>query len=253
MSNLTPPNLIPSHLTIATNQPQVVNKYRWLLKVLLYLMAGIILIQCWFFLHILWWKWFSVNSTAFMTADLIALQAKNPDAYITHTWVDYADINKSIKQAVISSEDAEFEDHEGVDWAAIELARETNAKRGKIVSGGSTITMQLAKNLFLSGSRSYLRKAQELIITYMLEFVLSKQRILEMYLNSAEFGIGVYGVEAGAKHHFGVQAKQLSIEQAARMAAMLPRPKFYDKHRNSIYLKKRTRTIIKRMQGVQIP
>jgi monofunctional biosynthetic peptidoglycan transglycosylase len=188
-----------------------------------------------------------------MSADLIVLQAKNPDAHINHIWVDYADINKSIKQAVISSEDAEFEDHEGVDWAAIELARETNAKRGKIVSGGSTITMQLAKNLFLSGSRSYLRKLQELVITYMLELVLSKQRILEMYLNSAEFGIGVYGVEAGAKHHFGIQAKQLSAEQAARMAAMLPRPKFYDKHRNSTYLKKRTRLIMKRMQGVQIP
>jgi monofunctional glycosyltransferase len=249
------PNLVPSNstATLTANQPQAVNKYRWLFKVLLYSMMGIILIQCWFFLHIVWWKWFAVNNTAFMSADLIVLQAKNPDAHINHIWVDYADINKSIKQAVISSEDAEFEDHEGVDWAAIELARETNAKRGKIVSGGSTITMQLAKNLFLSGSRSYLRKLQELVITYMLELVLSKQRILEMYLNSAEFGIGVYGVEAGAKHHFGIQAKQLSAEQAARMAAMLPRPKFYDKHRNSTYLKKRTRLIMKRMQGVQIP
>jgi monofunctional biosynthetic peptidoglycan transglycosylase len=156
------PNLVPSNstATLTANQPQVVNKYRWLFKVLLYSTMGIILIQCWFFLHIVWWKWFSVNNTAFMSADLIVLQAKNPDAHINYIWVDYADINKSIKQAVISSEDAEFEDHEGVDWAAIELARETNAKRGKIVSGGSTITMQLAKNLFLSGSRSYLRKAQ---------------------------------------------------------------------------------------------
>ncbi|MEY3997091.1 MAG: monofunctional biosynthetic peptidoglycan transglycosylase [Pseudomonadota bacterium] len=259
MSTSILPNLVPSNSTATStaNQPQVVNKYHWLFswlfKVLLYSMMGIILIQCWFFLHIVWWKWFSVNNTAFMNADLVVLQIKNPDAHINYIWVDYADINKSIKQAVISSEDAEFEDHEGVDWAAIELARETNSKRGKIVSGGSTITMQLAKNLFLSGSRSYLRKAQELVITYMLELVLSKQRILEMYLNIAEFGIGIYGVEAGAKHHFGIQAKQLSAEQAARMAAMLPRPKFYDKHRNSTYLKKRTRIIMKRMQGVQIP
>jgi monofunctional glycosyltransferase len=250
-------NLTASISTVSMNQAPATHtpnrQFTWLFKACVCLLTFVVLVQLWFFVQIVWWKWFPVNRTAFMNADLIALQAKNPNAYITHTWVDYEDISPHIKRAVISSEDAEFEDHEGVDWDAIELARETNAKRGKIVSGGSTITMQLAKNLFLSGSRSYVRKAQELIITYMLEGVLSKQRILEMYLNSAEFGIGVYGVEAGAKHHFGIRAKNLSVEQAARMAAMLPRPKFYDKHRGSTYLKKRTRIIMKRMQGVQIP
>lgn len=221
--------------------------------IVLCIVCLILLIQLGFFLKIVWWKWFPVNNTAFMRSDLLVLQAKNPQAQIIHTWVNYEEMSAYIKQAVISSEDADFEEHEGVDWKAIELARQTNAKRGKVVSGGSTITMQLAKNLFLNGQRSYIRKAQELIITYMLEAVLSKQRILEMYLNSAEWGIGIYGIEAGAKHYFGIKSKYLSPEQAARLAAMLPRPKFYDKNRNSVYLKKRIRIILNRMKGVQIP
>jgi monofunctional biosynthetic peptidoglycan transglycosylase len=188
-----------------------------------------------------------------MATDLAVMQAKDPKAVIKHQWVDYPNISNHIKRAVITSEDAYFEEHEGVDWDAIQKAREKNAKRGKVVSGGSTISMQLAKNLFLSGSRSYIRKAQELAITYMLEALWDKERILEVYLNSAEFGVGVYGVQAGAKHHFGVNALQLSAEQAARMAAMLPRPKFYDKNRGSSYLQKRTASILSRMGGVDIP
>jgi monofunctional biosynthetic peptidoglycan transglycosylase len=225
------------------------------LKLMKWGVIAVLLLQVWFALHIVWWKWLPVNETSFMRADLAAMQAKNPKAkaVILHTWVAYEDISDHIKRAVISSEDADFEYHDGVDWDAIEQARETNAKRGKVVAGGSTITMQLAKNLFLSGSRSYVRKAQELAITYMLEALLSKERILEMYLNSAEFGIGVYGVQAGAQHHFGISAKALSPEQAARMAAMLPRPKFYDKNRGSAYLQKRTRIISARMRDVDVP
>jgi monofunctional glycosyltransferase len=213
----------------------------------------VLLLQLWFALHLLWWKWLPVQSTAFMEADLAKLQAVDSEADIKHIWADYADISDHIKRAVITSEDAHFEDHEGVDWEAIQKAREKNAKRGKVVAGGSTITMQLAKNLFLSAKQSYSRKAQELVITYMLEAMWDKQRILEVYLNSAEFGKGVFGVQAGAKHHFGVSAKQLSAEQAARMAAMLPRPKFYDKNRGSAYLQKRTQLILRQMGGVDIP
>lgn len=222
----------------------------WLIGLLL---ITTVLLQLWYALHIVWWKWLPVHNTAFMRADLAILKAKDPKALIKHNWVDYDTISNHIKRAVITSEDANFEDHEGVDWEAIQKAREKNAKRGKVVAGGSTITMQLAKNLFLSGSRSYLRKAEELVITYMLETMLSKERILEMYLNSAEFGIGVFGVQAGAKHHFGVNASQLNAEQAARMAAMLPRPKFYDKNRGSGYLLKRTNSILRQMGGVDIP
>ena len=216
-------------------------------------LTALLLVQCWFALHIVWWKWMPVNNTAFMRADLGMLRSKNPQATLKHTWVDYSSVSHTIKRAVITSEDANFEYHEGVDWEAIQKARDKNAKRGKVVAGGSTITMQLAKNLFLSGSRSYVRKAQELIITYMLEALWDKERILEVYLNSAEFGLGVYGVQAGAKHHFGVSAAQLSAEQAARMAAMLPRPKFYDKNRASPYLQRRTGAILRHMGGVDIP
>jgi monofunctional glycosyltransferase len=211
------------------------------------------LMLLWFALHIVWWKWLPVHTTAFMRSDEIKLQAKDPKAVIKHQWVDYANISKHIKRAVITSEDANFEDHEGVDWEAIQKAREKNAKKGKVVAGGSTITMQLAKNLFLSSEQSYSRKAKELVLTYMLESLWDKERILEVYLNSAEFGIGVFGVQAGAKHHFGVNASQLSAEQSARLAAMLPRPKFYDKNRGSGYLQSRTQSILRRMGGVEIP
>jgi monofunctional biosynthetic peptidoglycan transglycosylase len=224
-----------------------------ILWVLLMLCAGLVFLQLWYAVQIVWWKWIPVNNTAFISADLKLLQAKDSKASIKHTWVDYDQISSHIKRAVITSEDANFEDHEGVDWEAIQKAREKNAKRGKVVAGGSTITMQLAKNLFLSGKRSYIRKAEELVITYMLEAFWDKERILEVYLNSAEFGVGVFGVQAGAKHHFGVNAMQLSAEQAARMAAMLPRPKFYDKNRGSSYLQRRTASILRQMGGVDIP
>ena len=149
----------------------------------------------------------------------------------------------NLKRAVIASEDANFTEHEGVDWDAIERAHEANRRKGKVVRGGSTITMQLAKNLFLSGERSYLRKAQEIAITYMIEALMDKRRILELYLNVAEWGEGVFGCEAGARHHFGVPAAQLSAGQGARMAAMLPRPRFYDRNRSSAYLERRSATI----------
>ena len=217
----------------------------WALSSALFL---IISLYAWIFLCIVVWKWLPVYTTAFIRHDQATL-----DVAIKHDWVAYEDISNHIKRAVITSEDANFEEHEGVDWDAIQKARERNAKKGKVIAGGSTITMQLAKNLFLSSSRSYVRKAEELAITYMIEAVHDKQRILEMYLNSAEFGVGVFGVEAGAKHHFGVSAKQLSASQAARMAAMLPRPKFYDKNRGNAYLQKRTNAIVSRMGGVDIP
>jgi monofunctional glycosyltransferase len=217
------------------------------------LFVGVMLLQLWYAMHIVWWKWMPVNNTAFMSADLVAMQSKDPNATLQHDWVAYERISNHMKRAVITSEDANFEDHEGVDWEAIQKAREKNAKRGKVVAGGSTITMQLAKNLFLSGSRSYTRKAEELLITYMLETALSKERILEMYLNSAEFGVGVFGVEAGAQHHYGVNAAQLSAPQAARMAAMLPRPKFYDNNPSNAVLLRRTQSILRRMGGVDIP
>lgn len=206
---------------------------------LLALVTAVLALQLWYLAHIVWWKWFDPGSTSFMSQQLQLLREEDPRAVLRHQWVPYERISLNLKRAVIATEDANFTEHDGVDWDAIERAHEANLKKGKVVRGGSTITMQLAKNLFLSGSRSYLRKAQELVITYMLEAVLSKRRILEIYLNVAEWGVGVFGCEAGARRHHGVSCAQLSAPQAARMAAMLPRPRYYDRNPDSLALARR--------------
>ena len=156
-----------------------------------------------------------------MRQQLSALREKNPNATLQHQWVPYNRISPNLKRAVIASEDANFAEHEGVDWNALEKAYEKNNKKRKVVSGGSTITQQLAKNLFLSGSRNYLRKGQEMIIAFMLETVMSKERILEIYLNVVEMGRGVFGAEAAARHYFNTTAARLNPAQAARLAVML--------------------------------
>ena len=178
-----------------------------------------------------------------MRAERERLAQARPGLAIRHTWVPYERISVHLKRSVIAAEDANFTEHDGIDWDAIEKAREANRRKGKVVRGGSTITMQLAKNLFLSGERSYLRKGQELIITTMIEAVMSKRRILELYLNLAEWGEGVFGCEAGARHYFGVAAAQVGPAQGARMAAMLPRPRYYDRNRSTPYLERRSATI----------
>jgi monofunctional biosynthetic peptidoglycan transglycosylase len=184
---------------------------------------------------------------------LSRLQQRDPRRQLEHRWVPYGRISIHLKRAVIAAEDANFTEHDGVDWDAIERAYEQNARRGRVVRGGSTITMQLAKNLFLSGDRSYVRKAQELAIAYMIETVMSKRRILELYLNVAEWGVGVFGAEAGARHHFGVSAAQLGPFEAARMAAMLPRPRYYDAHRGSSALARRTAIVGRWMGAIDPP
>jgi monofunctional biosynthetic peptidoglycan transglycosylase len=224
-----------------------------LLAVVLLSLAVMLAMQLWFLLHVIMWREINPTSTRFMSEQLSVLRERNPKAKLQHRWVDYARQSAHLKRAVIASEDARFPDHDGVDWEAIEQAFERNAKRGRPAFGGSTITMQLAKNLFLSGDRSYLRKAQELVIAYMLEATMSKRRILEIYLNVAEWGVGVFGAEAAAQHHFGVSAAQLTPAQAARLAAMLPRPRYYDQHRDSAPLARRAAIVQRRMPAVEVP
>jgi monofunctional glycosyltransferase len=154
---------------------------------------------------------------------------------------------------VVAAEDAKFLDHEGFDWEAIQKALERNERRGRVVAGGSTISQQLAKNLFLSGERSWLRKAREAVLTAMLELALDKRRILELYLNFAEWGEGVFGAEAAARHHFGVPASQLTEAQAAWLAAILPSPRRYARGEVTPYLASRIETIRRRMGYAQIP
>lgn len=212
-----------------------------------------VLVQGWFFLHILYWSKYEVGSTSFMNARLDQLREKNPKAELKYQWVDYSRISNHLKRAVIAAEDAKFIDHEGFDWEGIQRALEKNQKRGKLVAGGSTISQQLAKNLFLSGDRSFWRKGQEALITLMLEAVMDKRRILELYLNVAEWGEGVFGAQAAARHYYGTSAANLGPEQAARLAGMLPRPRFYDRNRGSRYLAAYTDRILARMPSAQLP
>jgi len=181
------------------------------------------------------------------------MREKNPKAMLKQKWVPYERISNHLKRAVIASEDANFNEHEGVDWEALQKAYEKNTRRHKVVGGGSTITQQLAKNLFLSGSRSYLRKGQEMIIAFMLETVMSKERILEIYLNVVEFGRGVFGAEAAARHYYRTSAASLGSAQAAKLAVMLPNPRYYDRHRDTSYLARRTGLIMNRMSSADLP
>lgn len=213
----------------------------------------ILLLQLYFFLQIGWWVNNDPHSTRFMRDQLEQLQEKNPKAKLKHQWVKYDRISLNLKRAIIASEDARFADHQGVDWEALLKAYEKNAKKGKIVAGGSTITQQLAKNLFLSGGRSYVRKGQELVITYMLEYWMDKRRIFEIYLNVAEWGPGIFGAEAAARHYFGIPASRLSATQSAYLAALLPNPRVYGRNLYSPYVSRRADVILRRMNAAALP
>jgi len=226
---------------------------KWIKWIFLGLTLLVLLLQLYFFVQICWWSRFNPSMTSFMSAQLGALRATRPNAALEHKWVPYGAISANLKRAVIASEDANFAEHDGVDWVALEKAYARNTTRHRVVGGGSTITQQLAKNLFLSGSRSYLRKGQEMVIAFMLETVMSKQRILEIYLNVVEFGRGVFGAEAAARHYFRLPAASLNAAQAARLAVMLPNPRFYDRHRDSGYLTRRTGLIVNRMNSAELP
>jgi monofunctional biosynthetic peptidoglycan transglycosylase len=225
----------------------------WLWRGVTVFFVLLVLYQVWLFVHICWWVKFNPSTSAFMESRLEVMQDKNPDAELQYQWVPYAKISNHLKRALIASEDAKFVDHEGFDWEGIQKAYEKNLKKGKIVAGGSTISQQLAKNLFLSTKRTPWRKAEEAIITVMLEAVMDKQRIFEIYLNVIEWGIGVFGAESASRHYFRVSASQLSAAQAARLAAMVPNPRYYDSHREARGLLRKTDIILGRMNDSEIP
>jgi monofunctional biosynthetic peptidoglycan transglycosylase len=227
--------------------------WRWVARVALLLIAAVVIYQFWIFGNVVWWIWFNPSTSAFMEDRLEVLQQKNPDAVLRHQWVPYERISVHLKRALIAAEDAKFLDHEGFDWEAIQKAYERNLKKGKVVAGGSTISQQLAKNLFLSGRRTPWRKVEEALITLMIENVMSKRRIFEIYLNIIEWGNGVFGAQAAARYYYGTSAANLGPEQAARLAAMVPKPRFYDKVRETPLLERRTGIILERMSQVSVP
>lgn len=209
--------------------------------------------QLWLFSHIVWWSKLNPASTAFMQTRLSALQSEKPNQALKHTWVDYDNITVHLKRAAITAEDAKFLEHQGFDWEGIQSAYKKNKKKGKIVAGGSTISQQLAKNLFLSTKRTPWRKAEEVVITVMLESVMTKRRILEIYLNMIEWGDGIFGAEAAAQHYYQRSAKKLSRQQAAKLAAIIPNPRYYDDHPSTRYVRRKASTIQARMHLVQVP
>jgi monofunctional glycosyltransferase len=219
-----------------------------LASIVMFLMA-----QAYFFGFVLWWANHAPDRTAFMSHRLGELRETKPEAELKYQWVNYDKISRHLKRAMIAAEDSKFVEHEGFDWEGIQVAMEKNQKRGRYVAGGSTITQQLAKNLFLSPNKSYLRKGQEAIITLMLEHTLDKERILELYLNVIEWGNGIFGAEAASRRYFGVSASQLSAEQAARLAAMAPNPRFYERNGNAPGLRKKIGIIVARMPQVELP
>ncbi len=227
--------------------------WRWLWRGIVLFVAVVLVYQLWIFLHIWWWVDHNPSTSAFMEQRLEVLQIKKPDAELRHRWVPYNRISNNLKRALIAAEDSKFLDHEGFDWEGIQKAYEKNQKKGRVVAGGSTISQQLAKNLFLSSRKVFWRKAEEAVITVMLEKMMSKRRILEIYMNVIEWGNGVFGAEAAARHYYKTSASALSAEQSARLASMVPNPRYFDTHRNARGLERKTGIILARMNQVQAP
>lgn len=210
-------------------------------------------LQIFFALRIATLIWVDPSSTSFQRSEAWRLTQQDDAPIWRQQWVPYSQISGHIKRAVVASEDSLFTQHGGVDWKAIEQAAKRNARSSKRTYGGSTISQQLAKNLFLSGERNLLRKGQELVVTLMLEQLLSKERIFEIYLNHVEWGAGVFGIEAAAQHYFNKPSSRLTASEAARLAVMLPAPKRFEKNLQSRYLTHRSQTIRSRMNAVSIP
>jgi monofunctional biosynthetic peptidoglycan transglycosylase len=222
-------------------------------RALLVLLGLFLVYQLWMFAHVLWWIDHNPASSAFMQAGLARLQKQNNDAELRHKWVPYDKISIHLKRAIIAAEDSKFLNHEGFDIEGIQSAVKKNLKKGRLVAGGSTISQQLAKNLFLSADKSFMRKGQEAVITLMIESTWGKRRILEVYLNIIEWGDGIYGAEAASRRYFKKSASTLTTGQAAALAAMVPNPRWYEDNRASRKYKRRVATIAVRMRHAQVP
>lgn len=226
---------------------------KWIGRGLLALIVLLALYQVWLFSHVWWWVDHNPSASAFMEEQLAKLQENDPEAELRHKWIPYERISPNLKRALIASEDAKFLDHEGFDWEGIQTAWEKNLKKGRIVAGGSTISQQLAKNLFLSSRKTPWRKGEEAIITLMLEKMMSKRRIFEIYLNVIEWGNGVFGAEAAARYYYKTSAANLGAPQAAKLAAMVPNPRYFDKNRNDRKLLRKAAIIQRRMWAADFP
>lgn len=223
-------------------------------RLLLAMLLLALLLQASFALRLWVYQQHPPEHTAFMRAAVQRLATEHgAPVTLDYRWVPLEQIAPPLQRAVLAAEDSRFFEHGGIDWEGLRHAWERNRDAGAPVAGGSTLTQQLAKNLFLSGSRSYLRKGQEAAIALMAEVILGKHRILEMYLNVAEWGDGLYGAEAAAQHYFNVSAAELSPLQAAELAARLPRPRYYAEHGVTPWLARYRQIILARMDQIALP
>ena len=216
-------------------------------------LACIVLFNVWAYGNILSYRAIAPYRTSFMSMRMDELAAEKPDVALDYRWVPYAQISVNLKKALIASEDAGFAEHSGFDWNGIKNAMQRNERSGKIRAGGSTISQQLAKNLFLNESRSYFRKAEEAVLTSMLEATTDKDRLYELYTNVIEWGYGIYGAEAAAQHWHRKSAAELTKAQAAELAARVPRPLYYADHPRDAALKRKTNIILRRMGSAELP
>lgn len=226
---------------------------RWVRRVALAVGLLVLAWQAWYLGWVVWWKYHDPDMTAFMSQRLSELREKNPRAQLKHQWVTYGRISVQLKRAVVAAEDDKFVGHEGFDWEGMQKALERNQQKGKVVAGGSTISQQLAKNLLLSASKTPWRKAQEAVITVWLELLWDKRRILEVYLNVVEWGDGLFGAEAASQRYYRLSAAQLSDEQAARLAVMLPAPRRFERNPYSPYMNGRVQAVLARMPYSEVP
>lgn len=229
------------------------NVKRWIWRGLGACAALAFLYAAWVGAHVLYWADHDPATTAFIQARRAEWRAGGRNVQVEMHWVPYERISLHLKRAVVAAEDSKFLNHGGFDWEGIQEAMGKNLERGRVVAGGSTISQQLAKNLFLSGERTLWRKVREAFITVVLEAMLDKRRILEIYLNVVEWGEGIFGAEAAARHYFGTSAASLTPAQAARLAAMLPNPRYYHRHGPTDALERRAAIIRARMPLVRVP
>ncbi|MFC6267414.1 monofunctional biosynthetic peptidoglycan transglycosylase [Frigoriflavimonas asaccharolytica] len=197
-------------------------------------------------IFIVWGKFFNPPITITQIGGILEYGKLERD------YISYDEMGSLVKKAVIASEDQKFFIHNGFDYDAIEKAMKKN-EEGKKLRGGSTISQQTAKNVFLWQGRSYLRKGLEAGYTFIIELIWGKQVILERYLNSIEMGRGVFGVEAASLYYFGKHSKDLSKSEAAWIAVMLPNPKKYDPKNPTSYLRKKHNWVLKQMNNISLP
>jgi monofunctional biosynthetic peptidoglycan transglycosylase len=189
------------------------------------------------------------SETAFMRAHQEEAIAQGKRFQKVQKWIPLSAVPKDAQNAVIVAEDGTFWSHSGFDWFEFRESLERNLKEGRAARGASTITQQLVKNLYLSASKNPLRKLKEWVLTWYIERSLSKQRILELYLNVIEWGWGIYGIEAAAQQYFGKSAAFLSREESARLAAVIPNPRRYRVDKETRFIERRSELILNRMAG----